>query len=333
MASAALVAGNAVVLKPSPMAGLSGSLIAECFAAGGLPDGVLNIVMGDDATGRAIVESPGIDGIAFTGSHEVGMGILRQMTGGPYARPMLGELGGKSPSYVSAKANLEDAVAGVGESAFGLQGQRCTTNSVCFVERSAYDDFVSALTERTSALNIGDPRERQTYMGPVLSEKSAARWQRAVEAARQHGRIVLGGERLAGGFYNRGAYVPPTIVVDLPDGHDLYRRELFAPFLAIRPYDSLPEAIRLGNSVDAGLAAGIFSKDAAEVDYFAENVQAGVLYANRALGATTGAWPGVQSFCGWKGSGTTGKGGLGSWYVPQFMREQCRTFMPLQRLA
>ena len=97
--------------------------------------------------------------------------------------------------------------------------------------------------------------------------------------------------------------------------------------------DTLEEALKLGNSVRFGLSAGIYSQDQAEVDYFADNVEAGVLYANRALGATTGAWPGVQSFCGWKGSGMTGKGGLGNWYVPQFMREQGRTFMPIQRLG
>lgn len=333
MTTAALVAGNAVVLKPSPMAGLSGALIRECFAAGGIPDGVLNIIAGHDVTGRALVENPGIDGVAFTGSHEVGMGILRTFANGSYAKPLLAEMGGKSPSYVSAKANFNDAVAGIRESAFGLQGQRCTTNSVCFVERAIYEDFVQALASRTAELTIGDVRDKTTYMGPVVNEKSAARWQWAVDTGRQHGRIVHGGERLKGGLFDEGAYVTPTIVADLPEGHELFQKELFAPFIAIRPYDTLEQAISLGNSVNLGLAAGIYSKDQGEVDYFAENAQAGVLYANRSLGATTGAWPGIQSFCGWKGSGTSGKGGLGSWYVQQFMREQCRTFMPIGRLA
>lgn len=333
MMSAALVAGNAVILKPSPMAGLSASLIQECFATGGLPDGLLNILNGHDVTGRAIVENEGIDGIAFTGSNDVGMTILRHFASGPFAKPVLAEMGGKNPSYVSARANFADAVAGVRESAFGLQGQRCSANSVCFVERPIFEDFIEALSNRTAELSIGDVRERSTYMGAVINEAAARRWQGAVDSARQHGRIVRGGNRLTGGLFDRGAYVEPTIVTDLHDGHDLYQKEIFAPFIVVRPYDTLEEALKLGNSVRFGLAAGIYSQDQAEVDYFADNVEAGVLYANRALGATTGAWPGVQSFCGWKGSGMTGKGGLGNWYVPQFMREQGRTFMPIQRLG
>lgn len=333
MMSAAMVAGNAVVFKPSPMAGLSASLIQECFAAGGLPDGVLNILNGHDVTGRAIVEHPGVDGISFTGSNDVGMTILRHFASGHFAKPVLAEMGGKNPSYVSAQANFADAVAGVRESAFGLQGQRCSANSVCFIERPIFDDFVAALAGRTAELSIGDVRERSTYMGAVVSEAAAQRWQGAVDAARQHGSVIAGGNRRSGGLFDRGAYVEPTIVTGLPDGHTLYQKELFAPFIVLRPYDTLAEALELGNSVRFGLAAGIYSQDQAEVDYFAENVEAGVLYANRALGATTGAWPGVQSFCGWKGSGITGKGGLGNWYVPQFMREQGRTFMPIQRLA
>lgn len=333
MISAAMVAGNAVVFKPSPMAGLSASLIQECFTVAGLPDGVLNIINGHDQTGRAIVEAEGIDGIAFTGSNDVGMTILRHFASGPYTKPVLAEMGGKNPSYVTARASLADAVAGVRESAFGLQGQRCSANSVCFVERPIFDDFLNALAGRTDELSIGDVRERSTYMGAVINDAAAERWQRAVDAARQHGRIIRGGNRLTGDLYDQGAYVEPTIVTDLPDGHDLLHKELFAPFIVLRPFDSLEEALKVGNSVRLGLSAGIYSQDQAEVDYFADNVEAGVLYANRALGATTGAWPGVQSFCGWKGSGMTGKGGLGDWYVPQFMREQGRTFMPTQRLV
>ena len=176
MMSAALVAGNAVVFKPSPMAGLSATLIQECFAAGGLPDGVLNILNGHDVTGRAIVEAPGIDGIAFTGSNDVGMTILRHFASGPFAKPVLAEMGGKNPSYVSARANFDDAVAGVRESAFGLQGQRCSANSVCFVERPIFENFVNALAGRTAELSIGDVRDRATYMGAVVNEAAGERW-------------------------------------------------------------------------------------------------------------------------------------------------------------
>ena len=117
----------------------------------------------------------------------------------------------------------------------------------------------------------------------------------------------------------------PTVATDLPGDHPLVREELFLPFLAVQRFSDLGEALRRGNAVRYGLTAGFYGQDEAELRQFLERCEAGVLYANRRSGATTGAWPGIQSFCGWKGSGTTGKGGLGPYYVPQFMREQSQT--------
>ena len=124
---------------------------------------------------------------------------------------------------------------------------------------------------------------------------------------------------------DRGPYVAPTIVTGLPADHRINRDELFLPFISVLPFDDLGDAIVEANGSAFGLTAGIFTTDKQDLDRFLNTIEAGVLYANRAAGATTGAWPGYQSFCGWKGSGTTGKGGLGSWYMPQFMREQSRT--------
>ena len=124
---------------------------------------------------------------------------------------------------------------------------------------------------------------------------------------------------LAGGIFDRGPYVSPTIVTGLTADHRLNREEIFLPFISILPFDDLDEAIADANRSAFGLTAGIYTQDQAELDRFLNTIEAGVLYANRASGATTGAWPGFQTFCGWKGSGTSGKGGLGSWYVPQFM--------------
>ena len=137
--------------------------------------------------------------------------------------------------------------------------------------------------------------------------------------------ILLGGERLSATPFDRGTYVQPTVVVGLPNEHGLNRDELFLPFLSVLPLDGLFDAIENANSSAFGLTAGIYTQDQGELDQFLSTIEAGVLYANRASGATTGAWPGFQTFCGWKGSGTTGKGGLGAWYVPQFMREQSQT--------
>jgi 1-pyrroline-5-carboxylate dehydrogenase len=137
--------------------------------------------------------------------------------------------------------------------------------------------------------------------------------------------VFVGGERLTDGDLARGYYVEPTVVGDLPASHRLFQDELFAPFTAVHAVDSFDEAIRLANDSIYGLTAGVYSEDPAEVQEFVDRIEAGVLYVNRRAGATTGAWPGVQAFGGWKGSGSTGKAGLSMYYVAQFLREQSHT--------
>ncbi|MGH8034925.1 MAG: aldehyde dehydrogenase family protein, partial [Lysobacterales bacterium] len=154
---------------------------------------------------------------------------------------------------------------------------------------------------------------------------SRARFVTATDDARRDGRIVHGGHLLSGGVFDTGAYVEPTIVTGLDPDHRLNRDEQFLPFLAVQSFSELDQAIADSNRSDFGLTAGMYTRDAAELDRFMTTIEAGVLYANRASGATTGAWPEIQTFCGWKGSGTSGKGGLGPSYLPQFMREQSRT--------
>jgi 1-pyrroline-5-carboxylate dehydrogenase len=136
---------------------------------------------------------------------------------------------------------------------------------------------------------------------------------------------LAGGGQLSGDTFDCGPYVQPTIVAGLPNDHRINRDELFLPFISVLTFDDLDQAIDDSNRSAFGLTAGVYTRDAQELDRFLNTIEAGVLYANRASGATTGAWPGFQTFCGWKGSGTSGKGGLGSWYVPQFMREQSHT--------
>jgi 1-pyrroline-5-carboxylate dehydrogenase len=139
--------------------------------------------------------------------------------------------------------------------------------------------------------------------------------------------VFTGGEHLTDGDLARGFYVEPTVVGGLPTSHRLFRDELFAPFTAVAAVDSIDEAVALANDNVLGLTAGIYSEDQAEVQQFLDTIQTGVLYVNRRAGATTGAWPGVQAFGGWKGSGSTGKAGLSMYYVAQFMREQSRTIV------
>jgi len=327
MMSTAMVAGNTVVYKPSPLAGLTGRLIVECFLEGGLPEGVLNMVCGDGAVGEALVGHPQVNGIAFTGSHAVGMAIHRRFAQGPYARPVLAEMGGKNPTYVMPSADLGVAASGVMRSAFGLQGQKCSALSKVYVHDAIRDAFLERLVDMTEAIKIGNPEEQDVFMGPIINQAALDRFQRASDSVRQQGRFATGGEVLSGGIYDKVCYVQPTIALDLPDDHYLHREEQFMPFLTVKGFTDLDAAIADGNAVDYGLTAGIYTQDEGELGRFLESAEAGVLYANRPSGATTGAWPGIQTFCGWTGSGLTGKGGLGPWYVPQFMREQSHTLM------
>ena len=236
-------------------------------------------------------------------------------------------MGGKNPCYVTGSATLDDAVSGLVRSAYGLQGQKCSACSVAFLHDDIHDDAVARLRDAANAVKIGDPAERDVFMGPLINDTSLDRFLNAVQEAKAAGATVHGGERLSGGIYDHGCYVSPALVTGLPDDHWLHREELFAPFLTVRRFSDLAEAITRGNAVQFGLTAGIYTGDQSELDLFLNRAAAGALYANRPSGATTGAWPGTQTFCGWKGSGTGSKGGLGAWYLPQFMREQSHTIM------
>lgn len=320
MASAALLMGNTVVMKPSDKAPHSGGVVAEILARH-LPAGVVNLIHGGATTGKALTEAP-VDGIAFTGSAEIGWNMVRSLNDGPFGRPVLAEMGGKNVTVVSRHADLDAAAEGVARSAYGLSGQKCSACSRVVVEAAVHDDFVAKLAERVSTLRVSDPEDADAFMGPVIDEAAVARFEDAVARARADGASIdAGGDRPA----REGYFVNPTVVSGLPVGHELSRKELFLPFVTVTKVDSFEAAIDEANAVDYGLAAGVFSANDNEVEEFLDRIEAGVLYVNRRSGATTGAWPGIQSFCGWKSSGSSGKGGLGPWYLQGFAREQSRT--------
>lgn len=322
MFAAAMIAGNTVVVKPSQATPWTGSLLGEAMSAAGLPAGAFNLVHGGPQTGRALVAGD-VDGIAFTGSVPVGREIGLTLSGGRWTRPLLAEMGGKNPALVTANADLEKAAEGVARAAFGLSGQKCSACSRALVVEEVYDEFLELLSSFTGTLRPGDPSDRTAALGPVVNEGAVRRFEESVTSARGEGRVAVGGRRLELG----GHFVEPTIVCDLPAGHSLTLRELFLPFVTVERAEDFHDAMALANAVDYGLSAGIFSEDEGEVKEFLDGIEAGVLYVNRRTGATTGAWPGSQSFCGWKASGFTGKGGLGPYYLPQFMREQSRTIV------
>jgi 1-pyrroline-5-carboxylate dehydrogenase len=323
--SAALIAGNTVVFKPSSAAPMSGVKLVEAYRDAGFPDGVVNLVMWPGETvGAELRENPDIDGIVFTGSYEVGFDLFKTFST-RFPRPTIVEMGGKNPAVVSRHADLDEAADGIIRSAFGFGGQKCSANSRVYVEEPVHDELVRLLVQKTEAITIGDPLLRENWLGPVVDQKAVDRHQAAVAEARRDGRVFVGGETLTDRGMDRGYYVEPTVVGELPADHRLFRDELFAPFTAVHAVDSFDEAIRLANDSVYGLTAGVYSEDPGEVQRFLDRAEAGVLYVNRRAGATTGAWPGVQAFGGWKGSGSTGKAGLSRYYVAQFMREQSHT--------
>ena len=324
-ASAALVAGNTVVLKPSPEAPLTALALYAAFRDAGVPAEALQLVYGPGGpTGAALVDHPGVDGLIFTGSKEVGMGILRRFTR-EYPRPCIAEMGGKNPAVVMPSADVDAAAEGILRSAFGLQGQKCSACSRAYVHRDVKDRFLDSLIDKTRALVIGDPTRHGVFLGPVIHERAYRAFQDACGAARRDGRVLAGGEVRREGELAYGYFVAPTVVDALPPDHDLFRRELFVPFVCVAAVDSLDQAIERCNQTDFGLTAGLFSGEPAEIDAFLGRIQAGVVYVNRRVGATTGAWPGVQPFGGWKASGSSGKSSGGLYYVQQFLREQSRT--------
>ena len=322
--SAAVMAGNTVVYKPASAAPLSGVNLVQALQDAGVPDGVVNFVMGPgDSVGEALQTSKGIDGIVFTGSYDVGYRLYKSFST-LYPRPCIVEMGGKNPAIVTRSADLEEAAEGIMRSAFGFGGQKCSANSRVYVESQVHDELIQLLVEKTEKIAIGNPMLRENWLGPVIDAKAVGRHQQAVAESRRDGRVLTGGEHLTDGDLARGFYVEPT-VVGLPAGHRLFQDELFAPFTAVSKVGSLSEALALANDSTYGLTAGVYSEDPAEVERFLDEAEAGVLYVNRRAGATTGAWPGVQAFGGWKGSGSTGKAGLSMYYVAQMMREQSHT--------
>ena len=324
---AALVTGNTLVMKPATDTPWVVRLLAECFRDSGLPDGVVNFVTGPGRTlGQALIESHEVDGVTFTGSYDVGMKIFRDYAQGRYVRPIILELGGKNPAIVSRYADLERAAIGIVRSAFGLQGQKCSACSRVFIEEPVYDKLVDRLVDLTNKLVVGDPTERQVYMGPVINKSSYQDFKNFTEELSQAGRFLTGGKVLSEGSFAKGYFCAPTFVADLPLDHRLWQYEMFLPITTVAKIGSLDEAMKHANNVNYGLTAGFYgSKE--EADWFFENIQAGVTYANRPQGSTTGAWPGFQPFGGWKGSGSSGKNAGGHYYLPLYMHEQIQTLI------
>lgn len=323
MSAAALIAGNTVVFKPASDTPFIGLRLHELLHRAGIPVGVFNYVTGAGGDiGAELTGNQDIDGLAFTGSRETGMAILQQFNQ-HRTRPCLCEMGGKNPCIVMPTAALDDAAEGVMRSAFGMGGQKCSACSRVYVHQAVAKQFTEALVAKTRALKIGDPTERDTFLGPLINAAAVERFEGGVKLGKKDGDLLLGGKTLKDA--GDGFLVEPAIVANLAPKSKWFDEEFFAPVLAVQTVKSLDEALVLANASGFGLTAGIFTNIEDEQREFFERIEAGTTYCNRRGGATTGAWPGIQSFGGWKGSASSGKNALGPWYVPQFMREQSQT--------
>jgi 1-pyrroline-5-carboxylate dehydrogenase len=325
-AGGALASGNTVVFKPATDTPLLGAKLADMVIEAGLPPGAFNFVTGPGSTvGQELIDNPGIDGIVFTGSKEVGLKLIRENAARAVPRPLIIEMGGKNPAIVTRTADLDTATDGVMRSAFGAQGQKCSACSRVYIQKEVRDQFVQMLVEKTRRIKVGNPLERDVWMGPVINEAAVNTYMSAVDRAKKDGgKILVGGKRITDPPFDRGYFVEPTIIDGLPSDHPLFSEELFVPITVIADVMTLDQALDLANRTEYGLTAGIYSESEDDLNMFFERIQAGVTYANRRAGATTGAWPGINPFGGWKASGSTGRGTGGPYYVQQFMREQSR---------
>jgi 1-pyrroline-5-carboxylate dehydrogenase len=322
--AAALLTGNTVVMKPSSETPLSGIKLVEIFEEAGLPPGTISCLTGSGrVVGDGLAMHPGVDGVTFTGSYDVGFKQIYQRFAHQFPKPCIVEMGGKNPAIVMDSADLDRAVQGVYRSAFGMNGHKCSACSRVYVHEKVADEFLSRLGRAASEARIGDPLAGDTFVGPVATKASYDDYQRFIGLAGDA--VRAGGQRLTEGALQHGYFVRPTILAGLAQDHALMREELFLPIVAVKTVGNLDEALELANDTQFGLTAGFFSRDQHEIDAFLDRIAAGVVYVNRAAGATTGAWPGVQPFGGWKASGSTGKNIGGHYTLLCYLREQSRT--------
>jgi 1-pyrroline-5-carboxylate dehydrogenase len=320
MTTAAIVAGNTVVLKPSSDSPTVGYQFYLALEEAGMPAGVVNFLPGaGSSVGDPLAAHPRTRFVAFTGSKQVGLRIneiaARPAAGQIWIKRVIAEMGGKDAIIVDDEADLEAAVEGVAISAFGFQGQKCSACSRAIVVESIYNDFLGQLKKRVESIRVGDPSEPETDMGPVINERAKKSVMEYIEIGRREGRLVAGGHSLGG----PGAYIAPTVIADVPPQARIAQEEIFGPVLAVIKAANFDEALEIANNTEYGLTGSVYTRNRAKMEKAAEQFHVGNLYFNRKC---TGALVGGHPFGGFNMSGTDSKAG-GPDYLLLFTQAKC----------
>ncbi|MBI2870149.1 MAG: bifunctional proline dehydrogenase/L-glutamate gamma-semialdehyde dehydrogenase [Candidatus Omnitrophica bacterium] len=321
MTSAAIVTGNAVVMKPAEQSPAVARKLMDLFEEAGLPDGVLNYLPGrGEEAGARLIESPSIKFIAFTGSREVGLAIRERVgqlkKGEQFLKRLITEMGGKNAIIVDKDADLDEAVLGVIHSAFGYQGQKCSACSRAILLSDIHDTFLKRLVEAAKSLRVGRPEKPSTFLGPLIDAA-------ALEKAREYARIAASLHTIhleypQANLPQEGPYFGPLIVSGVTPESPLAQDEIFAPILAVMRASDFDEAVQMANSTAYALTGGVYTRNPAHIKKVNAVFEAGNIYINRSI---TGAVVGRQPFGGFKLSGTGLKAG-GPRYLDEFVLAQ-----------
>ena len=276
----ALICGNAVIFKPASGTPLSAVKLTEVFEEAGLPAGVLNLITGPGGSvGNALVESPDVNAISFTGSTEIGTGIYARGAG--LLKKVQCEMGGKNAVILLADADLDKALGGIVQGAFGSTGQRCTATSRVIVEEGVYDEFMEQLIDRTSRLRIGDGLEPDTDISPLSSQSQLDTVMEYIGVGAEEGaRLAYGGHHLTGGIFDDGYYVEPTIFTDVDPDMRIAQEEIFGPVLTVFKAQDLGEAVAISNNVKFGLSSSVYTRDLPRAFEYINTVDAGMVHVN-----------------------------------------------------
>ncbi len=275
----ALATGCTIVLKPAEQASLSPLRLAELVLEAGFPPGVVNVVTGFGPAGAALAAHPGVDKVAFTGSTETGQAIIRASAGN--IKRLSLELGGKSPDIVFADADLDAAVPGAAMAVFSNTGQICSAGTRLFVEKKVYEEFTHRVAEYGKTLKVGNGMHPDTQIGPVVSSGQLDRVLGYLELGQKEGAKALsGGQRLSGGDYDKGYFVPPTVFAGVNDKMTIAREEIFGPVISALPFEDMDDLVKRANDTPFGLGSGVWTRDVAKAHRMAGAIRAGTVWVN-----------------------------------------------------